>query len=312
VAAHDNDFKDAVAVHATCILEFQKVVAAHATHENELKDEVAAHATRGKDFKDAVAAHATREVEFKDAVAAHATREVEFKDAVAAHATREVELKDAVAVHEVEFQKVVAAREIEFKDAVAVHATRVVEWEEAIIVRNQCEADFGANSAREIEHFRLREVELVAEALSARTVFMTNLTIATERETSLQTQVMILSKKIESAEEIYTSKRRERENIHLKQLDSIAKAYCDLKQTDLQRCQQEFQAQFREELQTRSQALVQRYTMRENKTSNLFKIEHARRVKAEYLLESERNKVWTFVSVRTASLNKEKDVPCID
>jgi dTDP-4-amino-4,6-dideoxygalactose transaminase len=128
--------------------------------------------------------------------------------------------------------------------------------------------------------------------------------------------VTILSKKIKSAEDIYTSKRREMENVHLKQLDSIAKKYCDLQQTyktDLQRCQQEFQARFQEELQTRSQeletVLVQRWTLRENKTSNLFKIEHVRRVKAECLLESQRKKVWQFVSV---SSTEEKDAPCID
>jgi hypothetical protein len=270
--------------HAEHVFEFQHLVSAHAARENQFKDEVAAH-------KNAIAVHATCVLDFNKVVAAHATREGNFKYAAAVH---EVESQKVFAAREFEFHNAVAARELEFKDTVAVHATREVEFEEAIIVRDQREADLGTKySAQEIELCRLREVE----AAGARSLF-----IYTGRETLLQTQVEILSNKIKSAEENYTHKQREMQNAHLKQLDSIAKKFYDLHETykaDLQRCEQEFQ--------TRSQDLET--VLLQNKTSNLFKIEHDRRVKAEFLLESHRKNMWQFVSV---SSTEGKDTPCID
>jgi hypothetical protein len=314
VALREVALQKAITAHEA---EVEKVVIAHATRERELKDAVAAHATREHELKDAVAAHATREHELKDAIAARqvefqevvAARQVEFREVVAA---REVEFQEVVAAREVEFQEVVAAREVDFKDAVALHAVREVELEEAVAAQDRREADFSANSAHEIELCRQHKVEMAAEADQLTTAK----NIYTGRESSLQTQVTTLSKKIKSAEKTYTTKRCEMEYLHQEQLESIAKTYRDQEQThrtDLQRCRQELETRFQEELQTRNQefktALVQRCTVRENKLRRLIEIEHTGRVEVE--LESKRSKVWNFTSVRTARPNKEL-IPCID
>jgi hypothetical protein len=242
---------------------------------------------------------------------------------VAVHDLRENCLKEVVAEHaarEVEFRQIVAAREVKFHEAVAVHATREVELEEAVGVHRNFVSKFQKITSLQAQHFGAHtahhEIELCRLCdVRAQTAYMTNLITVnntyTEREISLRTQVMILSKKIESDRKIYTSQRCVMEKLHFQQLDLIAKTHYDIQQTHNRSCRQEFEVWFWEAVQTRTQEFKMVLEQRCTEFRRLLEIEHTGRMSAECLLESERNKICKFVSLRTARLNKVK-IPCID